>query len=172
MLTPREKSPLPENVPRGVSNRDTVAASPSTTNWAIPAPLQTADNKACLPQHHNKYKDLYVVHSLRIAVEYGQLYFHVEGLTPCFIRCSCEPRSVSAKQSTKSLSWVATIHQMTDQLHLYRKKKITKYIDSHPWRPAEHKHYMNTVTGRLPNTQCLRHTDNQAKCWIYGLVVQ
>ena len=44
MLTPREKSPLPKISPEEDRTRDTVAASPSTTNWAIPAPWQGYNN--------------------------------------------------------------------------------------------------------------------------------
>ena len=38
MLTPREKSPLPENLPRGGSNPDAVDSEPKHYQRAIPAP--------------------------------------------------------------------------------------------------------------------------------------
>ena len=41
MLTPREKSPLPKMSPEEDRTRDT---SPSTTNWAIPAPVLLFQN--------------------------------------------------------------------------------------------------------------------------------
>ena len=61
MLTPREKSPLPENVPRGVSNPQHFGSEPK--HWAIPAPTCTVlgiefnfiKNPTLIAQAHNCY---------------------------------------------------------------------------------------------------------------------
>ena len=57
MLTRREKSPLPENVPRGGLNpRRCGQRAQNTTNWAIPAPL---DGSKQLPALHTVECSMY-----------------------------------------------------------------------------------------------------------------
>ena len=48
MLTPREKSPLPENVPRGGSNPRRWTVSPNTTNELFRPPETTNWSSICI----------------------------------------------------------------------------------------------------------------------------
>ena len=52
MLTPIEKSPLPENVPRGGSNRDAVDSEPKHYQLSYSGPLKVIINfkeEMCIP---------------------------------------------------------------------------------------------------------------------------